>query len=308
MPTVPAPVWAPWSTAARAADGLDKSCNFIFHIGHVGSTLLSRLLDEHPAVMSLREPPVLRTLAVDRFNASAGREAPPVEQLDRETDVFLRLLSRTWRAEQTVLIKATSFVSGIADRLLELTPAARAICLTVTPMAYIRGILGGPARTEAPVMAASRLERLSHRLGVNSWRLAAMSEGEVIAMSWLCEMTALSDAAKKRPADVLWFDFDQVLTSPRTALAAAFAHLGVVIDADAVQAIAASPILSRYSKAPDHAYSPEARREVLMQAEREHGVEVHQGVDWLRRAAHVSPVAKEVLIDAARIRLPDGAA
>src|SRR5690348_16742013 len=36
---------------------------FIFHIGHCGSTLLSRVLGEHPTVLALREPLVLKTLA-----------------------------------------------------------------------------------------------------------------------------------------------------------------------------------------------------------------------------------------------------
>ena len=43
--------------------GLEESCQFIFHIGHVGSTLLSRLLGRHSGVLALREPAILRTLA-----------------------------------------------------------------------------------------------------------------------------------------------------------------------------------------------------------------------------------------------------
>ncbi len=48
--------------AARAI-GERKPLHFIFHTGHVGSTLLSRLLDESGCVLSLREPLPLRTLA-----------------------------------------------------------------------------------------------------------------------------------------------------------------------------------------------------------------------------------------------------
>src|SRR4051812_37836226 len=49
--------------AAVADTGLGENCSFIFHIGHVGSTLLSRLLGGHPAVFALREPAILRSLA-----------------------------------------------------------------------------------------------------------------------------------------------------------------------------------------------------------------------------------------------------
>ncbi len=48
--------------AARHAADL-RPLHFIFHTGHVGSTLVSRLLDETGAVLSLREPLPLRTLA-----------------------------------------------------------------------------------------------------------------------------------------------------------------------------------------------------------------------------------------------------
>src|ERR1700683_940465 len=49
---------------AVSAAALPESAWFIFHIGHVGSTLLSRLLGLHPAIFSLREPDILRTLAL----------------------------------------------------------------------------------------------------------------------------------------------------------------------------------------------------------------------------------------------------
>jgi hypothetical protein len=48
---------------AAQSIGERKPLHFIFHTGHVGSTLLSRLLDESGCVLSLREPLPLRTLA-----------------------------------------------------------------------------------------------------------------------------------------------------------------------------------------------------------------------------------------------------
>src|SRR4051812_34839527 len=52
------------STLGAAGSGVaGKPLHFIFHTGHVGSTLLSRLLDESGCVLSLREPLPLRTLA-----------------------------------------------------------------------------------------------------------------------------------------------------------------------------------------------------------------------------------------------------
>src|SRR4026208_509760 len=50
-------------TAPAATVRNPRPLHYIFHTGHVGSTLVSRLLDETGAVLSLREPLPLRTLA-----------------------------------------------------------------------------------------------------------------------------------------------------------------------------------------------------------------------------------------------------
>src|SRR6476469_4851312 len=48
-----------------ASEGISgPATGWIFHLGHVGSTLVSRLLGEMEAVLALREPRALRDLAV----------------------------------------------------------------------------------------------------------------------------------------------------------------------------------------------------------------------------------------------------
>jgi hypothetical protein len=54
---VPRGLMRPWLAP------LPRNCDFIFHVSHAGSTLLSRLLGCHDRVFSLREPAVLRSLA-----------------------------------------------------------------------------------------------------------------------------------------------------------------------------------------------------------------------------------------------------
>jgi len=55
----------PWPEVESAVTGDPRSdARWIFHIGHVGSTLLSRLLGEIDGVLALREPRLLRDLAM----------------------------------------------------------------------------------------------------------------------------------------------------------------------------------------------------------------------------------------------------
>src|SRR4051794_23301678 len=55
----------PWPLVEQAtADELRSDARWIFHIGHVGSTLVSRLLGELPNVLAVREPRLLRDLVL----------------------------------------------------------------------------------------------------------------------------------------------------------------------------------------------------------------------------------------------------
>jgi hypothetical protein len=254
---------------AQAASGFAPAAHYVFHIGHVGSTLLSRLIGEDRRCFSVREPALLRLLA------TRPRACPlPLA-------VLLALFSRIWRSEQRAVIKATSFVGELAGSALETSPDARAILMHAPAVTYLRSILGGPnSRVESRTLAPSRLARLRARLAPAAIP-EPRSEGEVIAMSWLTEMTSLCEAARRFPARVRWLDFDCFLADPATGLATVFTGLGLAPDPRAISAALSGPLLHRYSKAPEHAYDAALRRAVLEAAEQEHGAEVRAGVRWL---------------------------
>ncbi len=280
--------WAPWTEAAKAAAPLTGECDFIFHTGHVGSTLLSRLLGHSPRVFSLREPAVLRALA--------GFELGGEARLDDWTATFLKLWGRTWRPEQKTLLKATSFASELAPLLMRLNPSAQAILMFVSPSIYLAGILSGAAsREELIVNAPARLARLHRRLGRPVWRLEALSEGEAAAMSWLCEVLALARAAAAFPGRVLWFDFQAFLAQPQRGLFAALQRLHGQADPFETAMIAQSPDMGRYSKAQEYAYDPGLRQRVLQQAAAEHAAEIAKGVAWLNAAGGAHPVLAQAM-------------
>ena len=275
----------PWDLAAKSIEAaqLREHCRFIFHIGHVGSTLLSRLLGAHPQVFALREPMVLRTFANPHPMMSGGDFA------DRLAGI-LKLLSRTFEANQASVVKATSFVSELAAGLMLRASALPAVALYVSAESYMATILGGPnSRQEAKILAASRIERLQRRLGHEEWRSSSLSEGEILALSWACEMSALAEAIAVARERILQIDFDQFLHDPGTLLDV-FRHFGVAVSSDEVRAILAGPDMRRYSKAPQFAYDTDLRIAVLNEARAIHAAEIHRGLAWLDRAASKWPV------------------
>jgi hypothetical protein len=256
--------------------------HYLFHTGHVGSTLVSRLIGAYPGFFSLREPSLLRALAM--------RE--PAEGAPR-LEAALALLSRTWQPGERSVVKATSFVSELATSILAAGQDAVAILMYVDPAAYLAGILAGPnSRAEIRQLDAVRRQRLEGRLGPEGLLPGPRSEGESIAMSWLCEMTALCRAAERFTARVLWVNFDSFLAEPRAGLAQILAALGARPAADEVESLVAGPLMRRYSKAPEYAYDAALRREVLRSAELEHADEIRRGIGWLQQQAGRHPLAR----------------
>lgn len=290
--------WLPWGGVREAAKAVPVRCHFLFHISHVGSTLLARLLGEHPRLFSLREPVLLRLFA--DAHPTRGTVPCPWEagEYPARLSTFLRLCSRTFAGGSTSVVKATSFVSEIAGELMAEVEESRAVCLTVTPQTFLKTMLNG-AMADVTGPAERRLARLHRRLGGPHWRAADLSPGACVAMSWLCETAALQDAADRFPGRVLWADFDLFLAAPAAHLGAALGHLGVAPEPGFVDRVLAGPIPTRYAKAPDHAFDAGTREQLLRQAERAHLPEIRRGLEWLRAAARF-PLVHRVLETAAR--------
>jgi len=272
------------SIVAQAAAALEPGAHYLFHIGHVGSTLVSRLIGECGGFFSVREPAMLRAAASGPSRTFGGLDLRDV----------LGLLSRTWRPAQRAVVKATSFVGEIAEPILDIDRDSRALFLFTPALAYLRCILGGPnSRTESRMLAPSRLARLRRRLGSEAEPAEPRSEGEWIAMSWLAEMAALRQAASRLGPRVLWADFDAFLAAPAPGLERLLRHLGAAPGGSEVEKLIAGPVMRSYSKAPEHAYDAALRRMVLESADREHGAEIRRGMQWLASLA-----GRHALIDA----------
>lgn len=277
------------ATVEAAAAGVAPRSHYIFHIGHVGSTLISRLVGEHERFFSLREPALLRAVA-DDAGSPGSRRAP------LSLGVLQALFARTWRAAQTSIIKPTSIVNECAETILAGADLPRAIFVFADPLAYLRGIMAGPnSRLESQAMAPGRCRRLLRRLRLDESQVDPASEGERIAMNWLSEMTTLQQAARGAAARVLWVAFDVFLQEPMAGLAAIFRALGAPASDAEVGRLVTGPLMRRYSKAPQLAYDAALRRDVLRAAQHDHGGEIKRGIRWLGRMGARHPLVRTIL-------------
>jgi hypothetical protein len=292
--------WVAWSELARISGGLPATAQFIFHIGHVGSTLISRLLGEMISIFSVREPLLLRSLAeLHRLRDRATSPWPP-DAFEPRLSTALGWLSKSFRPGQQAIVKATSFVSELAPPILQ--RGGQALFLYADPQTYLETILAGPASLhELAVLSGDRLARLHARLAAEPWLLWQLGVGERAAMAWACEMTALEAATETvGPERILWLDFDHFLEAPAENLVRIAGHFGHPLEDGAAASLVSGSIMHSYSKAPEHGYSRALRSEVLAGARAEHGEELRRGMSWLEKAARDFPLVTRAISRASR--------
>lgn len=286
-----------WSALAAAVP-LDarRDVQYIFHIGHVGSTLISRLLGELPQIFALREPSIVRTF--DEMLAERGRHEALWDPatIPARLDLLAALLSRTFRPEQRALVKATSFTSESAADLVP--PGSKALLLYASPERWMETILAGDeSRRTLRAMAPAHLSRLHRRTGEHRWNLWEMGEGEKLAMAWAAEMTSLAQAEERLPeSTTMWMNFDAFLKAPAEGLLALASYFAGELDAADAERLARHPLMSRYSKAVDHEFGPNERRALLVEARQQHAIAIKDGHQWLENAAYKIPSIARCLL------------
>ena len=282
-------VLEPWPTVAEAAGLTGRGdARWIFHIGHVGSTLVSRLLGELSGVLAVREPRSLRDVTM--FPPEV--RAPFVRALPS-------LMSRSFEPGQVACVKATSFVSELAP---ELVPTGeRALFLTASPRNYVASILAGENSVkELHALADFRRQRMAPRVDGLDDQVA--SDAHRAATAWACEATSLESAAQSMPdRRLLFVDFDALLADVPPALSRIADHFGFAAAEADLTTIISGPILSRYSKAMEHEYSPALRRELIAEAGAANAADVDSALAMLDRAAKRSPLLERALARAREI-------
>jgi hypothetical protein len=262
------------------ATELRNDARWVFHIGHVGSTLVSRLLGEIDGVLAIREPRLLRDLAMS-----------PPEVRDRYIVPVPKLMSRTFAADEIVCVKATSFASEIAPKLV--LAGERALFMYATPRNYIASILAGEnSVTELRMLAGNRAQRANER----RIYLPAQTDADHAAAAWAVEMSALEAAAEKMSdRQIAWADFDAMLRDMESELTRVAGFFGFAVGADRIREIATGPLMGRYSKALEYEYSATLRRDLIGEVSEQFSNEIDSALAMLSDAAEKSPLLARAL-------------
>ncbi len=265
--------WVPWEQFEASATALpDESPSYIFHIGHCGSTLLSRLVAAATGAAAIREPLPLRTFAIDCADGTAGM------LVKEELGERLGLFERVWARGAPATVKATSICTNVVDLVNTDAPV---VFLYQQAEMHLAVILAGEnALQDLRGFGQNRYRRLA-ALAADLPPLAGLSIGELAAMTWLAEVSSGGQSMQGR--EVLRLDFDAFLQRPEDCLADVCTSLGLSAAADACAAAVGGPIMRTYSKAPEHAYGPKLRDDVIADSRQRNAAEISKGMQLIDR-------------------------
>lgn len=290
--------WLPVGRAAEASRRVTNArpVHFIFHTGHVGSTLVSRLLDETGEVLSLREPLPLRTLAEAHDVLGRADSLLSGADFDLTLAMFMRLWSRGYDVTRSVVVKATSSAGRLAVPILAASEGSRAVYMNLRAEPYLATLLAGQnSPTDLRGHGPERMRRLQSCIAAPLAPLHTLSIGELAAMSWLAESWTQRETVKRFAGRVITLDFDQFLWTVADSMGRILSHFKLSDDARYLSEVGRSPVLTRYSKAPEHTYTPNVRAEVLRDSRRHNGAEIRKGMDWLERLARSDTAVAEIV-------------
>lgn len=263
--------------AYRRIEPPRRAAHYLFHIGHCGSTLLSRMLGEIDGILSLREPPPLLALAQQRRT-----QANAADIKWRQTfDLAVHLLSRTFRAQDVALVKPNSHANNLLAELMSWHPDSRAILLYVDLETYLATMLRPPARRETVrAVRESRLADFRQRTGDGGPDV--LDDARRAALVWLVQMREFVDvleapALRDRARAIEFGDF---LSGGREALSGAAAFLGRAADAAALNRAFEPALTGQYSKRPGRTFDAAARAGMLESARHAHAGEIAAGREW----------------------------
>jgi hypothetical protein len=290
--------WFPLESLLQATSGLPiaRQPHYIFHVGHAGSTLVSRLLGELPGVFSLREPVSLLALAMMRRELDIADTALGSDEWLQLLAMSLGLLSRTYRNNDRPLIKLTSAAGNLLETLLIKDMDSKALLLYVDLETYVATMLRSEmTRENLRAYAGARLRDFCRNTGHEGIGAQSLDDVHQAVINWLAMLTEFIAATSRNPGRTLWMHFDALLAAPAGHLQETCRFFGLAAGPETINAVASGPWMKRYAKDPQQNFDAQARQRELAQAHWKLDVEIRTALDWAESLCMDIPILEPVL-------------
>lgn len=262
---------------------------FIFHIGHCGSTLLSRALSAGERVLPLREPQTLRNLSADRRELETPLSFLAPDAWNWLLSTVIDTLSRRFRQDQLNIVKATSTGNNLIAPILEEDPRHKALLLYVPLESYLATMLG--KKTRGGDLWGQGKTRMQDWLELKSsakFALHELDEPRLAVLSWMTSMQFMLNASARFGERTQLVNFEDLIEAPQAGLPQAAEFFGLQDQAETM--VARFPeISSSYSKLPGQPFTPRTREDRLNRTRTSHPEQISAGLQWFESLAAETP-------------------
>ncbi len=270
------------SSSFPEADTL-VDAGFIFHIGHCGSTLLSRVLSAHESVLPLREP--LPTLALSNLQRSLGAPTCWIDsvQMQAMQAAVLNSLRRPFSKNSFALVKLNSSCNNLILPILSARKEERALCIYLTLERYLSAMfLGGAQVYDVRSQAVDRVQDWMNIPGAEPLMLSQLSVLQMAAISWMSSMYYFLSGFESAQTRVRLLDFEKFLLDPEPTIGELSEHFQ--IQDNRIDFVSAYGSLARsYAKDPKREFNGEVKQRQLAQVKLNYAKEIASIIDWTQK-------------------------
>lgn len=264
-----------------ATAGADNRLHFIFHSGFCCSTLLARAFDLENISMGLKEPVILQDATGYYFGADDKQKA-------RETvRSLLELLARPFNPSETMIVKPSCIVNGMAEQFLELLPDSRAL-LVYAPLPVF---LGSIARKQITGRLWAREQFAELRkmglidLGFDDDQHFRQTDLQIAAAGWLAQQGIFQKLVGHFGADrIKTIDSETLLADPHKAMTNMSRLYELDLDDGQISEMVEGPAFKSHSKHGTE-FDRDGRNEERSSAETLHADEIEKVAFWAGKVA-----------------------
>jgi hypothetical protein len=231
--------------------------SYIFHMAHVGSTLLSRALDIPGQNVVYREPQILRHLGVMAASRKATAETNSNDQ--SLLKLVAHVLGRSYGSNQDVIVKANVPVNFIIGRLLDLQPESPAILLYSTLENYLLALMKSKDHQQWVLHIIKELAvGWEEVCGLSTNERNSLSLPQSIACIWFAQISIFKQAAERYPF-ARTLNSEVLFCHPRSTMDAALSLFQQQPTQELVKQIINSRTFTHHSKNPSMVFNNQLR-------------------------------------------------
>lgn len=219
--------------------------HFVFHSAFCCSTLVARAFDRPGWAMGLKEPVIFNDIVGWRRRGGKGPDMASV------LDDSLTMLGRPFGPGESVIVKPSTIVNGLAPPMLALRPDSCAVLMYAPLRTYLGSVAkkGIDGRLWVRNLLVGMIDDRLVDLGFTARDHLGQTDLQVAAAGWLAQQMLFAGlVARFGPDRVRTLDSATLTAHPAAAIERLAALFRMPLDQAAVGEIVSGPAFNRHSK------------------------------------------------------------